>query len=137
MNRSDFQQIAQLRLDEAQLLFAAGRFSGAYYLAGYAVECALKACIARATQAYDFPEKTRVNDSYTHDLVKLLKTAELQAALQDVRLANPGLGKRWDTAQEWSESSRYSIWQQADAELMLDAVTHPAEGVFAWLVQHW
>ena len=46
MNRADFQRLADVRIDEAGVLLAAGRWSGAYYLAGYAVECALKACIA-------------------------------------------------------------------------------------------
>ena len=46
MNRSDFQQLADVRIDEAAVLFAQGKYDGAYYLAGYAVECGLKACIA-------------------------------------------------------------------------------------------
>jgi hypothetical protein len=75
MNRVDFQMIAFLRLEEAQILLAAESFSGAYYLAGYAVECALKACIAKATHQHDFPDKKRVNDSYSHDLTLLLRTA--------------------------------------------------------------
>ncbi len=129
--------IAYLRLDEAQILLASKNFSGAYYLAGYAVECALKSCIAKMTQAHDFPEKTRVNDSYSHDLVKLLKTASLEAALKSARITETGLGQRWDTVQEWNESSRYTIWHQADAESMLDAVANPTGGVFPWLVQHW
>jgi len=43
MNRVDLQQLAELRLKESKALFAAGFPEGAYYLAGYAVECALKA----------------------------------------------------------------------------------------------
>jgi len=42
MNRADFQQLADERISEAAVLLAASKFSGAYYLAGYAVECALK-----------------------------------------------------------------------------------------------
>jgi HEPN domain-containing protein len=49
MNRTDFQELAEERLEDARPLLDAGRFSGAYYLAGYAVECALQACIARLT----------------------------------------------------------------------------------------
>ena len=47
MNRTDLQQPALTRLAEAKALLAAGFPAGAYYLAGYAVECALKACIAK------------------------------------------------------------------------------------------
>jgi len=45
---------------------------GAYYLAGYAVECALKACIAKKTQRHEFPDKRRVDASHTHNLIQLL-----------------------------------------------------------------
>lgn len=50
MFRKDFQDLAMVRVREAEMLLAAGLFDGAYYLAGLAVECALKACIAKATQ---------------------------------------------------------------------------------------
>lgn len=40
MNRSDFQQLPEIRLRESQALLDASCFDGAYYLAGYAVECA-------------------------------------------------------------------------------------------------
>jgi HEPN domain-containing protein len=43
LNRRDFQELALVRLNEAKVLLDAGHFDGAYYLAGYAVECALKA----------------------------------------------------------------------------------------------
>jgi HEPN domain-containing protein len=68
MNRTDLQEIAEIRLRESKALLAAGLFDGTYYLAGYAVECALKACIAKRTQEHDFPDKKLVNDSHTHDL---------------------------------------------------------------------
>jgi hypothetical protein len=45
MNRVDFQNLATERLSDAEALIAGGRFDCAYYVAGYAVECALKACI--------------------------------------------------------------------------------------------
>ncbi len=67
-----------VRLAEARALLKAGLPDGAYYLVGYAVECALKACIARGTQRYEFPEKKRVNASHTYDLGELVKVAELQ-----------------------------------------------------------
>jgi hypothetical protein len=45
VNRAELRQLAEDRLRDAECLLAAGRWSGAYYLAGYAVECGLKACI--------------------------------------------------------------------------------------------
>ena len=61
MNRADLQKLSNTRIREAKALFAAGEYSGAYYLAGYAVECALKACFAKNVKQYDFPEKGRTD----------------------------------------------------------------------------
>jgi hypothetical protein len=81
VNRRDFQLLSAVRLKEAKALLKAGFPDGAYYLAGYSVECALKACIAKSTQRYDFPDKTRASESYTHNLTQLVKTAKLDATL--------------------------------------------------------
>ncbi len=64
-----------------------GLFDGAYYLADYAVECALKACIAKGTQRGDFPDKKTVDSSYTHNLNDLIKVARLEEARRKNALA--------------------------------------------------
>lgn len=78
MNRQDLQWLARTRLDEARVLLAAKKYDGAYYLAGYAVECALKACIAKQVRKFDFPDKKLALDSYSHDLEQLLSVAGLK-----------------------------------------------------------
>ena len=55
MNRNDFRELAGIRLGEAKVLLDSDRYDGAFYLADYAVECALKACISRLTRRFDFP----------------------------------------------------------------------------------
>ena len=72
MNRTDFQRLADMRIDEAKILLDQGKWAGAYYLAGYAVECALKACIAKLTSAEDFPDKEFAAKCFTHNLDKLV-----------------------------------------------------------------
>ncbi len=57
MNRADFHKLTEIRMKEAKVLLDRKCYERAYYLAGYAVECALKACIAKRTLAYDFPPK--------------------------------------------------------------------------------
>ena len=47
MNRTDLQNLANERLEDANALLASGRFGAAYYIVGYAAECGLKACIAK------------------------------------------------------------------------------------------
>jgi HEPN domain-containing protein len=70
MNRADFQALAVERCDDADVLLQSGRFACAYYIAGYAVECALKAIIAHQTKEDDFPRKDS-QQYYTHDLSRL------------------------------------------------------------------
>ena len=75
MTRKDFQALARTRLADAEALLQAGRFDGAFYLLGFAVECGLKACIARLIRRHEFPDKQMTIDSYSHDLSKLVRTA--------------------------------------------------------------
>ena len=85
MNRSDLQRLSQLRIDEAKALLAGAFPAGAYYMAGYAIECAFKSCIAKGVQQYDFPEKGKVLRSYTHNLADLMQAAELETLLEEAQ----------------------------------------------------
>jgi HEPN domain-containing protein len=57
VTRKELEALSRIRLREAEALARLGMSDGAYYLAGYCVECALKACIAKATQRQEFPDK--------------------------------------------------------------------------------
>ena len=78
MDRRDLQELSKVRLKEARALMKLGLYDGAYYLAGYAVECALKACIAKDTRRHQFPDKKRVDLSHSHDLLQLIRVAGLE-----------------------------------------------------------
>ncbi len=108
MNREDLQEISRLRVREARVLLQNGYYSGAYYLIGYAVECALKACIAKQVRRYDFPDRNLVRDSYTHDLEKLLGVSGLREGLDSESAGNPTLQRYWTIVKDWSEQSRYN-----------------------------
>ncbi len=138
MNRINFQELAELRLRESKALLAAGFPEGAYYLAGYVIECALKACIAKRTREHDFPEKKLVNDSHTHNLKDLLRVAELNIELDTAMQIVPSMKANWTIILNWSESSRYekSISGQEAAEL-LHAIDHPSGGLLQWIQLHW
>ncbi len=107
MNRGDFQKLAELRLKEAKLLLDAACYEGAFYLAGYAVECALKACIAKKTREHDFPDLRLVKDSYGHDLQSLLKASGLEPTLIAEAQKNRELAKNWKIVIGWSVEARY------------------------------
>jgi HEPN domain-containing protein len=138
MNRSDFQRVSQLRVAEAKVLLDNGYFAGAYYLLGYAVECALKACISKQIKRYDFPDRKLVNDSYTHDLDKLLIVAGLEDELKKEFLVNPTLETNWRIVRDWSEQSRYdTTTSEVEARSFYSAVTARRDGVLAWLKKWW
>ncbi|WP_165066605.1 HEPN domain-containing protein [Paludisphaera rhizosphaerae] len=139
MNRTDLQQLAEERVRDAKALLDAACWSGAYYLVGYAVECALKACIAKQTDQHDFPDKARVNDSYSHDLRKLVKVAGLEAPFDQDILKVPAsqLALNWQTVKDWSEAARYETASEVKAREMYEAVADGNEGVLAWIRRHW
>lgn len=137
MNRNDLQELANTRIREAKILFKAGEYSGAYYLAGYAVECALKACFAKGINRYDFPEKGRADKVFTHDLPTLLRLSKVNAELDVEYKGNPRFAACWDGVVQWSEASRYSVWTKNQAETLLDAIVRRKDGVMPWIKQRW
>lgn len=137
MNRIDFQRLAELRLQESKALLASGFPEGAYYLAGYAVECALKACIARRTREHDFPEKG-AGKYYSHDLEDLIGFAKLRSELEQSLPADPILNANWTIVQAWSEESRYEAGKTLQqARDLIGALENQAGGLLPWLRQRW
>ena len=137
MDRKDLQNLSRVRLKEAKALLDLELFDGAYYLAGYAVECAIKACIAKATKRWEFPEKKRVDLSHTHNLKELLKVAGLFDETSTRANNDPDFDKNWETVKTWSEQSRYRRNRAESAREILNAVTDKHHGVIAWLKLHW
>ncbi len=119
------------------MLIATKNFSGAYYLCGYAVECALKACIAKKVQRYEFPDLNTVKQSYVHDLTALLRLAGLQRAWADECSANPGFELNWNVVKDWKEDARYSKHDENKARDFYAAVSSSPNGVIKWLKKHW
>ena len=138
MNRTDLQAIAELRAQEAKALLTAGLRDGAYYLLGYAVECALKSCIAKQILEHDFPDKRLIVDSHTHDLTRLLNLAGLKPKLDEATVTRPGLEVNWTVAKDWSEASRYQRGVPEKTVLdLFSAVLDEPDGVLPWLKTWW
>jgi hypothetical protein len=138
VNRADLQQLAECRFADARTLLAADAFAGAYYLAGYAIECALKACVAKQIHQFDFPEKRLIDRSYTHNLVQLLEVSGVKALFEEEAARNEALRFRWNVVRDWSEASRYDVaTTEKTARDMLAAVGDEDDGVLTWLKKHW
>lgn len=138
MNRSDFQQLADLHLEHAKALLDAQLYSGAYYVCGYAVECALKACICRQTSEFDFyPHPKVVQTAWSHKLTDLVRLAGLNEKMEDERRNDKELGVNWKIVEDWSENSRYELHRQHEAEDLFSAVADRSHGVLACIRRYW
>ena len=138
MNRATFQRISELRRREAAVLLRARQYPGAYYLVGYSVECALKACIAKQVRKYDFPDRKLANEAFTHDLEKLMKLSGLATVLDREMRTNKSLELNWAVAKDWSESSRYEMGiSAAQARDLYSACTAGKDGVLNWVRKRW
>lgn len=138
MNRSDLQRLAELRLNDARILFHEGAFGASYYLAGYSIECALKACIAKQIREFDFPDKRLVERSYSHNLTQLLEVAGVTSRFEEATADTPQLAANWRVVKEWSESSRYAVdTTEKSAHDMLTAIADETSGVLTWLKKLW
>src|SRR5262249_38608106 len=133
------QQLADVRIAEAQALLTlpVPMPDGAYYLAGYAVECALKACIAKGYGPEQWPEKQFIADCHTHEILKLVKPAWLEGTGAADAAGNPNLRTNWSIVQDWSEGSRYERHSRAKAQRLYNAITHAADGVLPWTKVRW
>lgn len=138
MNRADLQHLANLRLKEASVLLEAGCFEGSYYLAGYAIECGMKACFAKKTGQYDFPNRRAVDQIYKHDPTELISAAGLEEEWQKDLQSNKAFNENWAVIKQWSEQKRYEVKiAQSDAKDLLTAITDPVSGVITWVKKLW
>lgn len=134
MDRTSWRRLSLARQREAKLLLDAEEYAGAYYLLGYAVECALKACIVRALPPRSMPDRKTVAAFYTHELEQLLTLAELRPALN----ADAARRVSWAKVKDWSEQARYREDVTAeDARALYDACVRPGSGVLPWLRKYW
>ena len=143
MNRKTLQRIAKERLKDVKALLGRKRWSGAYYLCGYVIECALKACLLRylaeSDAVFGKPEylQKQLVTCWTHDLEKLIKLAGLEPDFGVACGTNPKLNASWVTTKVWKETSRYADRTEAEASALFAAVSDGTDGVFQWIQSRW
>lgn len=137
VHRDTWREISRVRVREAQTLLDAQEWSGAYYLAGYAVECGLKACLMKQFKASTMPDKRFVNEAYSHDIESLVKLAGLKISLDKQIKMDATFSVYWATVKDWSEITRYQITAQNDAEDLVRAVSDRRRGIMKWVKSEW
>lgn len=138
LNREKLQSLAESRIEEAGVLLQSKHWTGAYYLTGLGVECALKACLARAVQQYDFPDKGFINRVYTHKLEELAKLdAGLWSQLDSEMGSDEKLASNWITVFQWNDENRYTVVERLEATSFYAATTEPISGVMEWIRRRW
>ncbi len=139
MNRANLQHLSNERVEDARALLATSRWSGAYYLTGYALECALKSCILAHIERTGviFEDKKFAEQCWTHDLELLTKKGGLDANFGVAMGANSQLELNWQVARGWTEASRYQINTQTAAEELFRAVIDVPDGVLTWVKNYW
>lgn len=140
MERSEWQALAGRWLADARVLLDARRWSAAYYAAGYAAECGLKACVLARVAAEPgliFAERRFSERCWTHNLAELVKLAGLEGALA----AYTGRGRRcqdnWKVVAEWAETARYETYTHHEAKRLYRAIAERPKGVLTWIRGRW
>ena len=138
MNKIDLEKLVDIRIREANILLKSENYHGAYYLAGYALECALKVCISKQISQYDFPNKQLAIKSHTHNLSDLVGVAGLKQELKQKEEKDDDFKLNWALAKDWSESSRYDCnINELLAKDFLKVINDDESGVLKWLKAHW
>jgi HEPN domain-containing protein len=138
MTRSDLKELSRLRLREAEALYKAHLYYGCVYLAGYAVELALKARICRLLHIEKYPEGDLGKAFKVHKLDHLKVLAGLSAEINLSK--NKELFDNWSKAVGWDPEQRYETPGKYDArtaKIILDSLRAKPSGVLTWLSLRW
>lgn len=115
ITRADLTQTARSHLSDARLLAGRGRYDGAVYLCGYAIEIALKARVCRTLKWEGFPSTAKefefVKSVQTHNFEALLRFSGVEGRIK------PALSAEWTVAAKWSPEQRYHpVGTKTDAD---------------------
>ena len=124
ISRSELRTVARARLRDAAVLLDGGRYAGAVYLCGYAVEMMLKASACRALKWSEFPMTKGEFQPYrsfqTHNLDTLLHLSGAEQRIKERHFAE------WSAVATWEPAARYRAGSKAthaDAKAMVVATT--------------
>jgi HEPN domain-containing protein len=119
INLSDLEALALERLLDAKALMEAERYDGAMYIAGYAIELALKARICKTLKWANFPETQDYKSFKVHKLDVLLHLSGIEDDIKTNHWAD------WSLASKWNPENRYktdTLVSKQEAEETLESI---------------
>jgi hypothetical protein len=143
VNRAELQLMTRERILDAEALIQGNRWSFAYYVAGYAVECGLKSCLLSRMihTGWVFRDRVKIDECLTHEFGKLINlsglTAELNANLAASAAGNRAFAGNWGTAALWKVTDRYESKTESEARALYAAITDNPDGVLPWIMNYW
>ncbi len=127
-SQQQFKELAELRLEEAKILYEQGFYDGATYICGYSIEFALKAVICKLL---DLDTYLAYSDFKVHDIKKLVVLAGIEKKWI-IAKADTVFGSYIDLVLDWSESTRYRPKNTATKNntiKLLNAIANPTQTV--------
>ncbi|NGX52823.1 MAG: hypothetical protein KR126chlam5_01128 [Candidatus Anoxychlamydiales bacterium] len=110
----DLENLSKQRLKDAEVLYAAGRYDGAFYICGYAVELALKKKICITLGWDGYPGRGKGSEKYksfkTHKFEDLLHFSGVEKKINKQFLSE------WSIVMKWDPEIRYSSKKQTDGD---------------------
>lgn len=144
----EIRKLAKQRLEEAEILFKAGKCDGAFYLAGYSVELMLKAKICERLGIPNlFDETNQASNSIhgigeirkalkTHNLFILLIFSGLKVRFDEDKATNRHLTKASTVLfNSWNENARYKPcghMTDRDVEKLITLLSGD-NGILSWI----
>jgi hypothetical protein len=119
---NELEGIARERLLDAEALITAGRYDGAAYICGYAIELSLKASICKTLKWSVFPSSNSEFQNYqsfkVHNLDVLLHLSGMEDEIKTNHMAD------WSNVSVWNPENRYKTigFNQQTATTMLSSV---------------
>lgn len=145
-SRADFVALSNKRLSEAETLLNAGQYEGAFYLAGYAVEFALKAVICKTLDIEIFTQSSDLQKGFmVHRIDYLIVWAGLSKKINDHASTDP----RFQSAvnafinppsnienwRAWTEKTRYN--ENPCPQPISTKFIQNVKIFTTWLAQYW
>jgi HEPN domain-containing protein len=121
LSKIELEDLANNRLEDANVLMIANRFDAAVYLCGYAVELGLKHRICKTLDWEGFPSTTREFENFksfkVHNLNVLLNLSGYERKIKTEYV------EEWSIVNTWNPESRYTLAENLDRETVEEMIS--------------